>query len=89
MLTLYTSPECSRCHLAKQWLDTHEIRYEVVDVTKNNNALNFIKEQGHRTVPQIYLGNEVLVEGGYEGLSNQDPTLLKEIIELKELRGLA
>jgi hypothetical protein len=24
--------------------------------------------QGHRTAPQIYLGDELFVEGGYQGL---------------------
>ena len=41
-------------------------------------ALEFIKSKGHRTVPQIYLGETVLVEGGYDGLKKSDPTELKE-----------
>jgi len=32
---------------------------------------------------------EVFVPGGYEGLKNQDPDVLKEQIELNDLRGFA
>ena len=28
----------------------------------------WLKERGHRTLPQIYCGDRLLVEGGYDGL---------------------
>ena len=39
------------------------------NITKNKEALAFVKGNGHTTVPQIYNGVELLVEGGYNGLA--------------------
>ena len=50
----------------------------------DSNALEFIKSQGHKTVPQIYFNGSVLVEGGYTGLTKQDPNSLREIINQKD-----
>jgi hypothetical protein len=44
-------------------------------------AKQFIIEQGHRTVPQIYQDGALFVEGGYNGLarlSDESFKLLKE-----------
>jgi glutaredoxin len=40
----------------------------MVDVTQNPDALAFIKENGHKTVPQLYVGKKILVEGGNAAL---------------------
>lgn len=67
--------------MAKAWLKKNDLAYSEVDVTADQSKLAFLKEQGHRTVPQIYLGDQVLVSGGYDGLKNQDPQILRERIE--------
>ena len=89
MITVYSKPNCPHCELAKSWLDSNKIEYEVIDVTQDDVALNMIKEAGHKSVPQLYLNGEVLVPGGYEGLKNQDPEVLREQLELNDLRGFA
>ena len=65
-----------------------QISFETVDITKDESALTFLKEAGHKTVPQIYVGTRLLVEGGYAGLSKQDPQQLRENIDAiaKELQ---
>lgn len=85
MITLYSKPNCPYCDRAKIWLERNDIAYTTVDVLVDNNALQFIKEQGHKTVPQIYHNGNLLVEGGYTGLSKQDPDKLKEIINKDSL----
>ena len=67
MITVYTKPDCSHCVAAKQYLVEHGIGYAEVDVLTNANALSFLREQGHRTVPQLYIG-ERLIEGGSTAL---------------------
>ncbi len=89
MLTVYSKPNCPHCEQAKSWLDSNKIEYEVVDISVNNDALDMLREHGHKSVPQLYLNNEVLVPGGWEGLKTQDPSVLKEQIELNDLRGFA
>lgn len=68
-ITVYSKPGCAYCMAAKQWLDRFEIPHRIVDVTQDPAALAFIKERGHRTVPQLYLGERLLVEGGFNGLT--------------------
>lgn len=77
MLTIYTKSICPYCTRAKAWLQKHDIAYEEVDISENEGLREMLKEHGHRTVPQIYLNGQTFVEGGYEGLSQQDPAALK------------
>ena len=81
MLTVYTKYECSFCMLAKNLLKNKEIAFEEVNVEYDEDSKMFLISQGHNTLPQIYQGDELFVEGGYTGLreklENQiDPTQL-------------
>ena len=89
MLTVYSKPNCPHCEQAKSWLDSNKIEYEVVDISVDNEALDMLREHGHKSVPQLYLNGDVLVPGGWDGLKLQDPDVLKEQIELNDLRGFA
>lgn len=74
MITLYSKPSCPHCSLAKAFLERHQIPFTVVDVTADAGALRFIKEErGHKSVPQIYVGTALLVEGGNAGLQKLSP----------------
>jgi glutaredoxin len=84
MITLYSKPNCPYCEQAKSWLSKNEIAYATIDISQDDEAREFLKEAGHKTVPQIYLGTRLLVEGGFSGLSKQDPTHLKAIINVTE-----
>jgi glutaredoxin len=83
MITLYSKPNCPFCDSAKIWLEKNDLQYTTVDVMEDAEALSFIKSRGHKTVPQIYLNGELFVEGGFTGLSKQDPEILRE--RMKEL----
>src|ERR1700748_2511863 len=67
MLTLYTLPHCGHCLAAKQWLDGHGFSYHTIDAMDDPAALAFLRAEGHRTVPQIYIDG-TLLEGGAAGL---------------------
>jgi glutaredoxin len=84
MITLYSKPNCPYCDQAKAWLTKNEIEYNVLDISKDAAAREFLINSGHKTVPQIYVGNQLLVEGGFTGLSKRDPQQLKE--ELNAIR---
>ena len=82
MITLYTKPICPFCNRAKAWLTKHDIPFETIDITEDDSSRNFLKEAGHKTVPQIYVGTRLLVEGGFEGLSKCHPRQLRENIDV-------
>ena len=54
--------------LAKNLLKKKEIAFEEVNVEHDEDSKMFLISQGHRTMPQIYDGDELFVEGGYTGL---------------------
>lgn len=85
MITLYSKPNCPYCDRAKIWLEKNDIPYNTINVMEDNASLEFIKSQGHKTVPQIYFENKLLVEGGYTGLNKQDPVMLKRHIGLEDV----
>ena len=78
MISLYSKPNCPYCDQAKNWFSENDISYTVVDISQDNQAKEFMVSSGHKTVPQIYVGSRLLVEGGWSGLSKLDPTQLRE-----------
>lgn len=58
MNTIYTAPGCSRCRIAKMFMDERGIAYEDVD----------IKGAGRDAFGQFYRDNRGIVVGGKEGI---------------------
>jgi glutaredoxin len=57
MLKLYTQPNCPFCDIMKSILDETIHTYQIINIKEDPESLNFIKEQGHKTVPQLYYYN--------------------------------
>jgi glutaredoxin 3 len=72
MITVYSKNNCPFCVQAKNLLKLKGLEYQEVKIDEDETAKQFIVNQGHRTVPQIYRDGVLLVEGGYQGLSRQD-----------------
>lgn len=69
MLTVYSKENCPYCVQAKNLLTKRNIAFEEVRVDLDPEAKEFIVQEGHRTVPQIYHNGKLFVEGGYTGLA--------------------
>lgn len=69
MLTVFSKKNCPFCDQAKALLKKKQIAFEEVSIDQDPQARQFIVEQGHRTVPQIYKDGSLFVEGGFQGLS--------------------
>lgn len=69
MITVYSKTNCPHCVNAKQFLENKNINYQEVNIEHDAAAREFILSQGHRSVPQIYVGDRLLVQGGWSGLS--------------------
>lgn len=68
VLTVYTKPGCQYCAAAKTYLNEHGIEYVEIDITLNEDKADWLRSQGHRSLPVIYAGNEPLVNGGWSTL---------------------
>ena len=78
MLTVYSKNNCPFCVQAKNLLTSKKIEFNEIKIDEDIEAKEFILEQGHRTVPQIYLNGKLFVEGGFQGLSKLTEDQLKE-----------
>lgn len=64
---IYSKSGCIFCDAAMELLDSKNLEYQEIKIEKSEEALAFLKEQGFKTVPQIYdnFGDHV---GGYQDL---------------------
>jgi len=53
-IKLYTQNDCPYCVIMKKKLTSWGYEFEEVNVSNDRFAKNFLKERGHRTVPQLY-----------------------------------
>lgn len=80
MITVYSKPLCGYCEMAKNWLTKHGFEWAEVRIDMNPEAREFLINEGHRTIPQIYHNGKLLVEGGGQALVRMDPKKVKELI---------
>lgn len=52
--SVYGKPNCAGCEQAKALLESKGIGYEYVDVMRTPSAQALFRENGFRSVPQIY-----------------------------------
>lgn len=55
--------------MAKNYLNQIGIEFQEINIENNQDAQVFMRDRGHRTVPQIYRDGELFVDGGWQGLS--------------------
>ncbi len=68
MIKVYTSHSCFYCTIAKNYLDNLDIEYETLNIQEDSDALDFFVKSGFRTVPQIFVNDTLLCQGGSDGL---------------------
>lgn len=56
-ILLYTQPNCYYCDIMKNMLDGTGYTYYTINIKEDSKALDFIKAEGHKTVPQLYVGD--------------------------------
>ncbi len=81
-VTIYSKSVCPYCDYAKLLLDNKGVPYVEINLDGKIDELNALKERtGMRTVPQIFIGTELV--GGFTDLQALDlkgdlDTLLKD-----------
>jgi glutaredoxin 3 len=58
-ITIYTTPICPYCQMAKRLLETKSAHYREIDVSRDPAARRALvaKAGGRQTVPQIWIGD--------------------------------
>ena len=53
MLAIYSKPACVQCNATYRALDDREVEYEVVDMSKDAQALQKVKDLGYLQAPVV------------------------------------
>lgn len=68
MITVYSMNGCAACNAAINLLKNNNVEHQVVKVDEVPEAWEFLKSEGHRSMPQIYKDGKLFVVGGFSGL---------------------
>lgn len=61
-VTIYTTPTCGFCHMAKSWMKDKEIKYTEIDVSTDVEAAQeMVKKSGQMGVPVIDVDGDITV----------------------------
>ena len=61
-ITIYSTPTCSWCQAAKDYLRKREIEFEDVDVSADmGRAMEMVEKSGQQGVPVIDIDGEIIV----------------------------
>lgn len=85
MLTLYTKNHCAFCVQAKALLKNNDIPFTEVNIETDADAMAFLREEGHRTMPQIYRDGTLFVAGGFQGLRDLGVDAIKTQLGLNDV----
>jgi glutaredoxin 3 len=80
MIKIYTKTTCPYCDQAKQLLEAFGFDYEAINIEQNTDARTWLLDQGHKSVPQLYI-NDKLLEGGFNGLQSVGKTGVQQLLE--------
>lgn len=62
MITIYSTPTCSFCNAAKQYLKSQDIEYTDIDVSQDiEAATQMVEKSGQMGVPVIDIDGDIIV----------------------------
>lgn len=68
-IRLFIKPYCGWCHKAMNWLDDHDVEYEVVDVIASDKAYaEMVQLSGQDLAPVIDVDGKILADFGPDQL---------------------
>lgn len=81
MITLYTKPSCVQCNMTKKKLESLGLNYRTIDVTEDEQALEFVKGMGYLAAPVVVIGFDHPTMGGQHWAGYQ-PDKLSAIVQV-------
>ena len=69
-IKMYSADWCSDCRVAKNFLDEHNIAYELIDVSKDALAADYVRSVngGKRIIPTFNIDGEIYTNPGIQEL---------------------
>jgi glutaredoxin-like protein NrdH len=58
MVTVYSTPECTKCAATKTTMDSKGIEYIAVDLSEDEEATAYVKSLGYLNAPVVVAGDE-------------------------------
>ena len=58
MITVYTKPACVQCNATYKALDKQGVAYDIVDITENPEARDYVMALGYLQAPVVVAGDE-------------------------------
>ena len=52
-VTVYTLPNCIQCDITKKYLDRHEVKYSVVDMSLDLQSAKVVADLGYKQAPVV------------------------------------
>ena len=71
-VVVYSKSNCPACDVVKRKLTQRGVKFEEVKVDEDTASRHWLLEQGHRSVPQVYVGGV---------LTNPDAIVAEDFIE--------
>ena len=56
-ITVHTLPSCMQCTLTKRALDNAGLPYNVIDLSQDDIAAEYVRSLGHTTAPIVTVGD--------------------------------
>lgn len=56
-ITVYTKPACVQCHATYKALDKQGLTYQVVDISADDQARDFVMSLGYQQAPVVVAGD--------------------------------
>lgn len=57
-ITVYTKPACVQCHATYKALDKQGLTYQVVDISTDDTARDYVMSLGYLQAPVVVSGSE-------------------------------
>ena len=57
-ITVYTKPACVQCNATYKALDKHGIAYDIVDISLDTEARDYVMALGYLQAPVVVAGSE-------------------------------
>ena len=77
-VVVYSKPGCVQCNATYRWLDDHNIRYRIVDVTEDEQAFKMIDDMGYQQAPVVIIPFDFPVSVHH--FSGFRPDLLEQLL---------